>query len=176
MAIPVNIEDLLHKRKIESTRIEFKKGWNPDKIYRTICAFANDIDNLGGGYIVVGVEEEDNTGIAKRPVTGVPVEELDKIQREMIGYNNKIDPYYMPRVDVQEVDDKYVLLIWVPAGVNRPYNVRERVTASNQSRLCQNVGTTFFLRFTVLLYFLLLMMLFSDSFGKTLLSSTCSGL
>lgn len=25
MAIPVNIEDLLHKRKIESTRIEFKK-------------------------------------------------------------------------------------------------------------------------------------------------------
>lgn len=34
MAIPVNIEDLLHKRKIESTRIEFKTGWNPDKIYR----------------------------------------------------------------------------------------------------------------------------------------------
>lgn len=136
MAIPVNIEDLLHKRKIESTRIEFKKGWNPDKIYRTICAFANDIDNLGGGYIVVGVEEEDNTGIAKRPVIGVSVEELDKIQRDMIGYNNKIDPYYMPRVDVQEIDDKYVLLIWVPAGVNRPYNVRERVTASNQS-LCK---------------------------------------
>ena len=26
MAIPVNIEDLLHKRKIESTRIEFKGG------------------------------------------------------------------------------------------------------------------------------------------------------
>lgn len=51
MAIPVNIEDLLHKRKIESTRIEFKTGWNPDKIYRTICAFANDFDNIGGGYM-----------------------------------------------------------------------------------------------------------------------------
>ena len=33
MAIPVNIEDLLHKRKIESTRIEFKTGWNPDKTF-----------------------------------------------------------------------------------------------------------------------------------------------
>lgn len=66
MAIPVNIEDLLHKRKIESTRIEFKTGWNPDKIYRTICAFANDFDNIGGGYIIVGVQEEENTGIAKR--------------------------------------------------------------------------------------------------------------
>lgn len=32
MATPVNIEDLLHKRKIESTCIEFKTGWNPDKI------------------------------------------------------------------------------------------------------------------------------------------------
>ena len=133
MAIPINIEDLLNKRKIESNRVEFKTGWNPDKIYRTICAFANDFDNLGGGYVIVGVEEEEHTGIAKRPVVGIPIEELDKIQREMIGFNNKIDPYYMPRTDVQEIDGKYVLLIWVPAGVNRPYNVRERVTANNQS-------------------------------------------
>ena len=51
MVIPVNIEDLLHKRKIESTRI-LKTGWNPDKIYRTICAFANDFDNIGVGYII----------------------------------------------------------------------------------------------------------------------------
>ena len=76
MAIPINIEDLLSKRKIESNRIEFKKGWNPDKIYRTICAFANDFDNIGGGYIVVGIEEDERTGIAKRPVTGLLIEEL----------------------------------------------------------------------------------------------------
>lgn len=58
MAMPVNIEDLLHKCKIESTRIEFKTGCNPNKIYRTICVFANDFDNIGGGYIAVGVQEE----------------------------------------------------------------------------------------------------------------------
>ena len=28
MALPINIEDLLNKRKIEGNRIEFKKGWN----------------------------------------------------------------------------------------------------------------------------------------------------
>ena len=57
MALPINIEDLLNKRKIESNRIEFKAGWNPDKIYHTICAFATDLDNIGGGYItsVVGI-------------------------------------------------------------------------------------------------------------------------
>lgn len=70
MLLPINIEDLLNQRKVESTRIEFKKGWNPVSIYHTICAFANDFDNLGGGYILVGVEEEN--GVAKRPVTGIP--------------------------------------------------------------------------------------------------------
>ena len=65
MALPINIEDLLNKRKIEGNRIEFKKGWNPTDIYHSICAFANDFDNLGGGYILVGVEQHDN-GLAKR--------------------------------------------------------------------------------------------------------------
>lgn len=84
MALPINIEDLLNKQKIESNRIEFKKGWNPAKIYRTICAFANDFDNIGGGYILVGVEEEG--GIAKRPVLGLPEAELDRIQQAMIRF------------------------------------------------------------------------------------------
>lgn len=129
MSLPINVEDLLRKQKIESNRIEFKKGWNPDKIYHTICAFANDLDNIGGGYILVGVEE-DEYGRAKRPVVGIPIESLDKIQRDMIGFNNKIEPYYMPRTDVEEVDGKLVLAIWVPTGANRPYNVRERVSSN----------------------------------------------
>lgn len=60
MALPINIEDLLNKRKIEGTRIEFKKGWNPIDIYHSIYAFANDFDNLGGGYVLVGVEQDTN--------------------------------------------------------------------------------------------------------------------
>jgi len=31
MALAIDIEDLLNKQKIESSRIEFKKGWNPAK-------------------------------------------------------------------------------------------------------------------------------------------------
>lgn len=81
MALPINIEDLLNKRKVESNRIEFKSGWNPVSIYHSICAFANDYDNIGGGYILVGVEE--NNGIAVRPVKGIHEEQLDKIQRRL---------------------------------------------------------------------------------------------
>lgn len=63
MALPINIIDLLNKQKIESNRIEFKKGWNPESIYHSICAFANDFADLGGGYILVGVDSDEATGI-----------------------------------------------------------------------------------------------------------------
>ena len=33
MELEISVEDLLNKRKIESDRIEFKTGWNPDDIY-----------------------------------------------------------------------------------------------------------------------------------------------
>ena len=129
MALPINIEDLLKKQKIEGNRIEFKSGWNPDAIYHSICAFANDFDNIGGGYILVGVEEEN--GVAKRPVKVIPAAEIDGILKDMVGYNNKINPYYMPRTSVEEIDERNILVIWVPAGVNRPYDVRESVVSKN---------------------------------------------
>lgn len=127
MPLPINIEDLLNKNRVESHRIEFKAGWNPDKIYHSICAFANDIDNIGGGYILVGVEEEN--GVAKRPVKGLPIESVDKIQKEMIGYDQKIEPYYACKVSTEQIDGKLILVIWVPAGLNRPYCVTESVIA-----------------------------------------------
>ena len=127
MALPINIEDLLNKRKVESTRIEFKAGWNPDKIYHTICAFATDLENIGGGYILIGVEEDN--GIAKRPVKGLDEAEIDGILKDMVGYDAKISPAYMSKVSPEEVDGKTILVIWTPAGSNRPYSVMESVVA-----------------------------------------------
>jgi len=58
MALHINLEDLLSARRVESDRIECKEGWNPDATYRSICAFANDFDNTGGGYILIGVAKD----------------------------------------------------------------------------------------------------------------------
>ncbi|MBD5236613.1 MAG: transcriptional regulator [Bacteroidales bacterium] len=140
MALPINIDDLLNKQKIESNRIEFKRGWNPDKIYHTICAFATDLDNTGGGYILVGVEQDDN-GIAKRPVKGLPIEDIDSIMQDMVGYDAKITTSnlrsitYNSRVSKEEVDGQYILVIWVPTGPNRPYCVPESVVTKGKSPL-----------------------------------------
>lgn len=127
MALPVNIEDLLNKRKVEGNRIEFKKGWNPISTYHTICAFANDIDNIGGGYILIGVDEVD--GIAQRPVEGIPLERLDFIQKELQRYNQLFEPYYAAKIFVEEVDGKNVIVLWVPSGSHRPYSIPVDVTA-----------------------------------------------
>lgn len=58
MPLPINIEKLIKGEMVESERIEYKSGWNPEDVIHTMCAFANDIHNLGGGYIVIGVEEK----------------------------------------------------------------------------------------------------------------------
>ncbi|MFM7167341.1 MAG: hypothetical protein ACKO3T_19030 [Planctomycetaceae bacterium] len=46
--LPINIEDLLRQRTVEGDRIEYKAGWNRAAVMRTLCAFANDFENLGG--------------------------------------------------------------------------------------------------------------------------------
>lgn len=58
MAIPTNIKTLLSGEVVEWARIEFKETWDAAASLKTICAFANDLDNWGGGYIVIGVKEE----------------------------------------------------------------------------------------------------------------------
>jgi len=58
MPLPINIHELLRGKSVEWERLEFKEGWNPLGTLHTICAFANDFHNLGGGYIVVGVGEK----------------------------------------------------------------------------------------------------------------------
>jgi ATP-dependent DNA helicase RecG len=130
MSIPLTIEKLLAGKVVESERLEFKRSWNPSAILRTITAFANDFENLGSGYILVGIEEEN--GMPKRPVYGFEPENFDKVQKEMLGYCNLIRPTYFPRLSLEEIDGKHVLLIWVNAGSNRPYEVPRDVTASTK--------------------------------------------
>jgi len=131
MSIPINIEDLLSGKIVEGTRMEFKQGWNPTAIMRTICAFANDFEDEGSGYIIIGAEETD--GKLLRPVLGFNSSTLEHAEQELLRYCNMIQPSYFPRLSLEEVDGKYVLVVWVPAGANRPYKVPDDVLASNKT-------------------------------------------
>ena len=130
MSILVSIENLLSGDFVEGARMEFKKGWNPTAVLRSVCAFANDFGNEDSGYIVIGVEEKD--GRAIRPVKGFDINKFEQIQKELIGYCNLIQPTFFPRLSLEEIDGKTVLVIWVPAGSNRPYKVPDDVLAKHK--------------------------------------------
>ncbi|MGJ8743822.1 RNA-binding domain-containing protein [Polaribacter sp.] len=131
MSILVSIENLLSGNVVEGTRMEFKKGWNPKTIMRSVCAFANDFENEGSGYIIVGVDEVDGKPI--RPVFGFNPNQLESVEKELLGYCNQIKPSYFPRISLEAIDGKNVLVIWVPAGSNRPYKIADDVNAKHKT-------------------------------------------
>ena len=133
MAIPARIDDLVNQRIVESTRIEYKAGFNPNAIVHTICAFANDIDNIGGGYIIVGVEEENGT--PKLPVKGVPRDEVDGMLKRLLGLCHRIEPLYNPIVEPVEFQGVLLIVIWVPGGHGRPYKAAKDVLVASSEKL-----------------------------------------
>lgn len=90
MHLPINIDDLLKGNVVESDRLEYKTDWNPEPILRTICAFANDFYNFGGGYIIIAIEEID--GVPILPPKGINTSQLDKIQKDLIRICSFIKP------------------------------------------------------------------------------------
>ena len=116
--LPINLQDLLRQRTVEGERIEYKAGWNPDAILRTVCAFANDFANLGGGYVVIG-QDCDAHGQPVVPPVGLAENQLDKIQQELLAHCQLIQPPYFPVLSVEEVEGRKLIVLWAPGGQDR---------------------------------------------------------
>ena len=133
MAIPITIEKLLTENVVEWARIEFKEGWNPDTTLKSISAFANDIDNWGGGYIVIGAEEK--PGKVVRPIKGINPDSVDRIQKEILKYCKYLRPVYLPQTEPVYFDGKMLLLIWCPGGYERPYACPKVPESKNSEKI-----------------------------------------
>lgn len=119
MELLVNINQLLNGNIVEWERLDFKAGWNPEDVMHTMCAFANDIHNWGGGYIVVGVEE--NNGRPILPPQGLDINAIDRIQKELVQLSALIQPTINYVAKPIVYDEKNILILWIPGGDNRPY-------------------------------------------------------
>ncbi|HCL89971.1 MAG TPA: hypothetical protein DHW70_01405 [Candidatus Atribacteria bacterium] len=117
--LPININDLINARTVEWERLEFKEGWNPEDVLHTMCAFANDFHNLGGGYIILGINEKNGRPVL--PPKGLCKNIIDKIQKEIIELGYKIQPYYHPIVFPCTFKKEQVLVLWCIGGQSRPY-------------------------------------------------------
>lgn len=137
--LPIAIEDLLHARSVESERIEFKAAWcGPTKaqIVRSVCAFANDLRNLGGGYIILGVSEGDDGPRA----LGLD-EDVDALQKDVLRHCEAIQPKYHPIPSPEAAGGRSLLVLWCPGGDHRPYEAPDG-TRANHSALWVRKGPT----------------------------------
>ena len=130
--LSINLNDLLRQRTVEGERIEYKAGWNPDAILRTLCAFANDFENLGGGYVVIG-QDCDANGQPLFPPMGLADNQLDKIQQELLAACQLIQPAYFQGLSVELVEGRKLIVLWAPGGQNRPYKAPASVIAKQKS-------------------------------------------
>lgn len=98
----------------ESDNLEFKEEIpsKSEKYMKTVVAFANGT----GGRIVFGVEND------TWKVIGFTKEE---VFRKMDAITNAIydscDPKIAPSVGIQEIDGKYIIVVEIPSGMQRPY-------------------------------------------------------
>ena len=129
--LPINVDDLLRGRSIESVRVEFKAGWNPDttgfQVLKTICAFANDHQNLNGGYVVIGVCEG---GQGLRPPRGLSRRQARRRSRGGSGRRcTALRPSYTPILSPEILDGRDVLVVWAPASEDRPHRAPDEPAA-----------------------------------------------
>lgn len=133
--LPINLGDLLHLRAIEGNRVEFKATWDKKiapSVVRSVCAFANDLLNLNGGYIILGVEEAEGKPLL--PPRGLGNMDIDRVQKEIRGACARIQPDYQPVLFPEYYGDSLILVIWAPGGDNRPYEAPDDYTAKGSQR------------------------------------------
>lgn len=130
MPLPINIQELFTGRVVEWERLEFKEGWNPEEVVRSVCAFANDFHNWGGGYLVIGVAEKDGKPVL--PPKGLESEQADAIQRKLLELGHKLRPAYHPICKPVQVQGRLLLVIWVPGGDQRPYKAPVSLAKENR--------------------------------------------
>ena len=121
--LPINIDHLLIRAGSRANGSSTRRDGNPQSVLHTICAFANDFHNLGGGYVVLGVEERNGKPLL--PPKGLDPDAIEGIQKELLDLGNSaIRPYYHPLTATYEINGRLVLVLWAFGGETRPYKAK----------------------------------------------------
>ena len=132
MAIPISIKDLLERHKVESERIEYKANWNPESVLHSICAFANDINNWGGGYILIGVDEKD--GVPILPPVGMTKATVNTVSKDLMRICNLLEPRYIPVFDEATYKGKQIIILWASGSNDRPHSAPIKLQKKGEAK------------------------------------------
>lgn len=138
--------DLNLLAKHEGESVEWKEhGDDPNvtqSIVKTIAAFANDIANTGGGYVVCGAKEgKDEYGFPKVLFNGLPPERFAEIENTVLTWcRDRISPSIAPKVvplENPEVPGTRILVFVVHATDNA-HTFRDKETNYYYVRVGRN--------------------------------------
>ena len=112
--------DLDHLARRESEQTEWKENVaDVNDVVATLSAFANDLQNLGGGYVVCGArEEKDAHGFPRLVQVGLTSARLKEVENTVLARcRDRVSPPITPLVEEIETDDpqRRILVFLQPA-------------------------------------------------------------
>lgn len=112
--------DLAELSQRENEQTEWKENVaDIDDVVETLSAFANDLQNLGGGYVVCGArEEKDAQGFPRLVRTGLTANRLKEVENTVLARcRDRVSPPLTPLVEELSSDDpaRRILVFLQPA-------------------------------------------------------------
>jgi len=112
--------DLVELARRESEQTEWKENVaDINDVVETLSAFANDLQNLGGGYVVCGAKEEkDANGFPRLVRMGLTAPRLKEVENTVLARcRDRVSPPLAPLVEELESDDpqRRILVFLQPA-------------------------------------------------------------
>jgi ATP-dependent DNA helicase RecG len=140
MSFNIDLKELARR---ESEQVEWKENGDDIKIaegiVKTISAFANDIANVGGGYVVCGAKEiKDEHGFPKIQYTGLSANKLKEIEGKVTKYcQNYVDPAIIPRiVEIENPENSStIILVFVVLRTRHAHIYRDGETSKYYVRI-----------------------------------------
>jgi|CXWL01.1.fsa_nt_gi predicted HTH transcriptional regulator len=112
----------------ESEQVEWKENVaDVVDVVRSICAFANDLANLGGGYVVCGAREtKDEFGFPTVEMTGLEANRLREVEGRVLQHcRDLVDPDLHPQVEeVPTTNPERRVLVFVVPRSSRAHLFR----------------------------------------------------
>ncbi len=117
----------------ESEKVEWKENGDykniVQSIVRTISAFANDISNFGGGYVVCGAKEtKDEYGFPKVEYTGLSADKLREIEGKVLQHcREHISPSIAPIIqEIPNPENNYTrILVFIVVATSEAHTYRD---------------------------------------------------
>lgn len=120
--------DLKELSSRESERVEWKNQVvDISDVVKSVVAFANDISNLGGGYVVCGAEEsKDEAGFQKLNIVGLTSDRFKEIEGKVLSdCREKVDPPIIPiTVEIPIAESDRRILVFIIPSTGHAHNYR----------------------------------------------------